>query len=197
MVVLTRSTVVGASLAVVPSVAWRAGAGVAPRAGAAGATIETGPRVTWCYLLAAGGPWRKWGGLRKGALLFFSLSSLSLPFPFLICIPVLPSNLFSFLATSRISLASPAAHVQFSLVATKKTQSPWTHVSTGLALDSEGVSPGCMWVREHLTCVACGAGAVVARGLGVAGPPVGTRCGDTASQLCLTLWSCPTHVTHT
>lgn len=43
MVVLTRSTVVGASLAVAPSVAWRAGAGVAPRAGAAGATIETGP----------------------------------------------------------------------------------------------------------------------------------------------------------
>lgn len=98
----SRSTVVGASLAVAASVAWRAGAGVAPRAGAAGATIETGPRVTWCYLLAAGGP-----------------------------------------------------------------------------------------------CVACGAGAVVARGLGVAGPPVGTRCGDTASQLCLTLWSCPTHVTHT
>lgn len=126
---------VGASLAVAPSVAWRAGAGVAPRAGAAGATIETGPRVTWCYLLAAGGPWRKWGGLRKGALLSlltFPPLSFSHLHP---CSPL--SNLFSFLATSRISLVSLAAHVQFSLVATKKTQSPWTHVSTGLALDSE------------------------------------------------------------
>lgn len=154
--------------------------------------------MTGCYLLAAGGPWRKWVGSEKGSppfllsLLTFPPLFFSHPHP---CSP--PSNLFSFLPTSRISLVSPAAHVQFFLVATKKTQSPWTHVSTGLALDSEGGQPGCMWVREHLTCVACGAGAVVARGLGVAGPPVGTGCGDTASQLCLTLWSCPTHVTHT
>lgn len=82
--------------------AQRAGAGVTPRAGAAGTTIETGARVTGCYLLTASGP-----------------------------------------------------------------------------------------------CVTCGAGAVVAKGLGVAGPSVGTGGGDTAPQICVTLWSCPTPITHT
>ena len=53
---LTRGTVVDAGLAAEPSVAQGAGAGVAPGAGATGTTIETGPRVTGCHLLTAGGP---------------------------------------------------------------------------------------------------------------------------------------------
>lgn len=53
---LTRGTVVNAGLAAEPSMAQRAGAGVTPGAGAAGTTIETGARVTGCYLLTASGP---------------------------------------------------------------------------------------------------------------------------------------------
>lgn len=65
-----------------------------------------------------------------------------------------------------------------------------------LALLGQVVSPGYTWFEERLTCVTHGAGAVVAKGLGVAGPSVGTGV-ETQPQICVTLWSCPTPITHT
>lgn len=68
--------------------------------------------------------------------------------------------------------------------------------AAGAAIEAGSRVTGCHLLSAGGPCVACGARAVVARGLGVAGPPVGTGRGDAAPQLCLTLWSCPTHVTH-